>query len=307
MSPRSQQSECRGHFMNETTKPKSVGGSIQGDRVNIATDTVAGFGDEWTRFDQTSIGDAEIRALFEAYFWIFPWQTLPANPTGFDLGCGSGRWAKQVAPRVGHLHCIDASAEALAVARRNLDNEKNCDFHHASVDAIPLPDGSMDFGFSLGVLHHVPDTLAGIRSCVAKLKPGAPFLLYLYYAFDNRPFWFRCLWRASDSLRKVVSRLPHGLRYLVSQVFALTVYYPLARSALILEKCGITIRNFPLFYYRNLSFYVMRTDALDRFGTRLEQRFTQEQMRAMMMQAGLEDIVFSDKAPYWCAVGVKSQ
>ena len=66
------------------------------------------------------------------------------------------------------------------------------------MDAIPLPDGSADFGYSLGVLHHVPDTQKGIIECVRKLKPGAPFLLYLYYAFDNRPWWFRTIWKISD-------------------------------------------------------------------------------------------------------------
>jgi hypothetical protein len=50
----------------------------------------------------------------------------------------------------------------------------------------------------------------------------------------------------------------------------------------------------------------MRTDALDRFGTRLEKRFTTKQIRDMMERAGLEDIVFSQTVPYWCAVGRKS-
>ena len=46
---------------------------------------------------------------------------------------------------------------------------------------MPIKDNSMDFGFSLGVLHHLPDPFEGIKSCVTKLKPGAPFLVYLYY------------------------------------------------------------------------------------------------------------------------------
>ena len=50
----------------------------------------------------------------------------------------------------------------------------------------------------------------------------------------------------------------------------------------------------------------MRTDALDRFGTRLEHRFTQEQIKQMMEDAGLVNIQFSDIAPYWCALGIKS-
>jgi hypothetical protein len=56
---------------------------------------------------------------------------------------------------------------------------------------------------------------------------------------------------------------------------------------------------------RQQSFYVMRTDALDRFGTQLEQRFTKKQIETMMLQAGLERVVFSDAVPYWCAVGYK--
>jgi hypothetical protein len=47
----------------------------------------------------------------------------------------------------------------------------------------------------------------------------------------------------------------------------------------------------------------MRTDALDRFGTRLEQRFTRTEIRGIMEAAGLVDIRFSDAPPFWCAVG----
>jgi hypothetical protein len=49
----------------------------------------------------------------------------------------------------------------------------------------------------------------------------------------------------------------------------------------------------------------MRTDALDRFGTRTEHRFTREQIRKMMEASGLEKVEFSPGDPYWCAVGLK--
>jgi SAM-dependent methyltransferase len=230
---------------------------------------------------------------------------LPAGAVGFDAGCGSGRWAQQVAPRVGRLHCVDASAQALEVARRNLADVDNCTFEVASVDAMSLADGSMDFGYSLGVLHHIPDTEAGLRACVRKLKPGAPFLLYLYYAFDNRPRWFRALWRASDAVRRVVSRAPGPGRYLLSQALALGVYWPLARTARLLERRGRDVESFPLSIYRDASVYVMRNDALDRFGTRLERRFTRAEITAMMTSAGLLAVRTSDAPPYWCAVGFR--
>lgn len=274
--------------------------------TNADAKTVSGFGDEWTRFDQSQLQSEEHQELFERYFHIFPWDKLPENARGFDMGCGSGRWAKKVAARVGHLHCVDASPDALNVAKNNLKSQTNCTCVQGSFENIPLENGSMDFGYSLGVLHHIPDTPAGLRACVQKLKPGAPFLLYIYYAFDNRSPAFRLLWKLSDVLRRVVSRLPMRSRYLASQAIAIWVYYPFARIARFLEKRGLNVESFPLSYYRDTSFYTMRTDALDRFGTRLEKRFTRRQIEQMMKAAGLERIRFSDDVPFWCAVGFKS-
>lgn len=228
---------------------------------------------------------------------------MPDNLEGFDLGCGSGHWATLAAPRVVKRHLIDPSG-ALAVARRNLSGCSNAEFHSASVESIPLQDKSQDFGYSLGVLHHVPDTVGGLRSCVEKLRPGAPFLLYLYYRFDNRPAWFRALWKTSDIVRRFVSKMPHSIRFLFSQILAGAVYFPLARTAKILEKAGANVSSFPLSQYRNNSFYTMRTDALDRFGTRLEKRFTEDEIRTMMEECGLERIKFSETS-FWTAVGYK--
>ena len=272
---------------------------------NLDRAVVEGFGDEWSRFDQLAVRADEQQQLFDTYFAIFPWDRLPAGAVGADFGCGSGRWARFVAPRVGMLHCVDASAQALKVARRALAESPNVEFHHRSIGELPFEERSLDFGYSLGVLHHIPDTQAGLNACVRTLREGAPFLVYLYYAFDNRPRWFRAIWRTSDVFRRAISRLPHGLRYAASQCIAASVYWPLARTSRFLERAGVPVNGLPLSAYRDRSFYAMRTDALDRFGTRLEKRFTRAQIAAMMTQAGLADIRFHEGGAFWCAVGRK--
>ncbi len=273
---------------------------------NLDLATVDSFGDEWSRFDQSALSQKEARKIFDEYFAVFPWEKLPESATGFDMGCGSGRWAKLMAPRVGHLHCIDPSS-ALEVAKTSLATESNVTFHRASVDDVALPPNSQDFGYSLGVLHHVPDTAGAIRACVAMLKPGAPFQVYLYYAFDNRPLLFKLIWRCSDLLRRGVCKLPASLKHIVTAVLAAVLYYPLARLALVVERLGFAVEVIPLSYYRSHSFYTMRTDSRDRFGTPLEQRFTQTQIEQMMYEAGLESIRFSEGPPFWCAVGYKAE
>lgn len=272
---------------------------------NIDAATVAGFGREWERFDQRAVSATELEARFNEYFALFPWSRLDDGAHGADIGCGSGRWARFVAPRVGRLHCVDASAEALDVARRSLADEPSIEFHHASVDRLPFAEGSLDFVYALGVIHHVPDPNAAVRSCAAALRPGGTFLIYVYYALDNRPGWFRLLWRVSDAVRTVVSRCPEPVRFAVSQVVAATVYLPLARLACIAERRGRDVSRFPLSTYRHRSFYWMRNDALDRLGTRVEHRFTKAQVRALLEQAGLQEVVVGDAEPHWCAVGTR--
>lgn len=274
-------------------------------KTNLNEDVIRGFGDEWSRFTQDRLDNAAREQIFQDYFAVFPWNLLRSDAIGADIGCGSGRWAQVVAPRVGLLSLIDASPDALAVARSNLADMPNVRFEHASVGDLPMADASLDFAYSLGVLHHVPDTSAAIRAIAAKLKPGAPFLIYLYYAFDNRSVAYRVLWLISDGVRRVVSRLPFALRYLVSQILAILVYWPMARTALMLDRLGVLPMGWPLSYYRDKPLYVLRTDALDRFGTRLEQRFSRAEIYAMLGDAGFVDIRFSDRPPFWCAVGVK--
>jgi hypothetical protein len=73
---------------------------------NIDQQTVESFGDEWSRFDQSVMTNEEALERFGEYFSVFPWDTLPSDAVGFDMGCGSGRWARLVAPKVGRLNCI---------------------------------------------------------------------------------------------------------------------------------------------------------------------------------------------------------
>jgi ubiquinone/menaquinone biosynthesis C-methylase UbiE len=272
---------------------------------NIDYQTVDSFADEWSRYDQSGMSDTELRRMFDEYFDIFPWDLVKDNARGFDMGCGTGRWAMYVAERVNQLTLIDVSERTLAVARQKLAEFDNVEFLRGSANDCPLPDRSQDFGYSLGVLHHIPDTADALASCVRLLKPGAPFLVYLYYRFDNRPAWFVGIWKASELFRMFISRLPTWAKTPLTTSIAALVYWPLARAAGLLESMGLPIKNVPLSSYRRSSFYTMRTDSRDRFGTPLEQRFTREEICEMMRHAGLVDIKVSDHAPYWCVVGVK--
>lgn len=136
-----------------------------GRSENLHAATVEGFGREWQTFDFGGRNDAELDAIFGQYFSLFPWDALPERACGFDAGCGTGRWAARVAPRVGTLHCIDASAQAVQVAQRNLSEQGNCVFRRCTVDHMPLEDASVDSGYSLGVMR-------SRQACIGRSREG---------------------------------------------------------------------------------------------------------------------------------------
>ena len=275
-------------------------------KSNYDQKTIDSFGQEWQKFDQNTLSNIEINELFDKYFNIFPWANIDQNSVGFDMGSGSGRWAKVVAPKVGHLHCIDPAIEAIKASKKVLSQNSNITFLNESIDNVSIKKNSQDFGYSLGVLHHIPDTQRALEVCVSLLKPNAPFLLYLYYNFDNRSSFFKFIWRCSEILRSFISRLPNSVKPIITDLIALFVYWPLSRLSKFISFFGFNTSFIPLSFYRNSSFYTLRTDSRDRFGTPLEQRFSKKDILEMMNNSGLHRVKFSEGEPYWVAVGFKS-
>ena len=222
------------------------------------------------------------------------------------MGCGSGRWTLYAAKRFESVEAIDPS-NAVIVAHQSTKAIEHVRITKAGVDQIPFPDESFDFVFSLGVLHHIPDTKAALIKAVKKVKKGGHFLVYLYYSLDNRGVLFKSLFWASNIFRWTISKLPSFIKKIVCDFIAFLIYLPFVLVANIFKAIGLSIwKKVPLSYYVGKSLFVIRNDALDRFGTPLEQRFSKKQIEQMMREAGLINIRFSENTPFWHAIGEKA-
>jgi len=261
------------------------------------------FGQEWTRFSQDG-RQQELFETFKRYFSIYPLDRLTTESVVADFGCGSGRWAKFVAPCVKTLYLVEPSRGALDIACINLKNYTNVIPLCSTINECTIEDGALDFAYCLGVLHHIPDTESAFAKIASKIRRGGYLLVYMYYNFENRPLWFRFLFRAVDMLRKIISRMPFRLKALVADVVAALVYMPMVTVGSIINRAGMLPQAFPLRVYIGKSFYTMRTDALDRFGTRIEKRYSRQDIKLLYAQNGfdLSTLVVSDTPPYWCAV-----
>ena len=265
-------------------------------------DLVARFDDEWRSF--SNVGTSEQRLIFDRYFDIVPRSLLGEGRLVLDAGCGGGRWAYQVQRAGARVVALDLG-RSIEVAERNTHPTGRVVCVQADIRTLPVRSAAFDLAYSLGVLHHLDSTEDAVRGLASAVRPGGAVLLYLYYALDNRSLAFRALFAAADAVRQVVSRLPQSAAVAVTTAVAAIVYLPLARLASALRAAGLRrlAGAVPLSFYSDLSFETMRNDSLDRFGTRLEKRFTRNEVERVLERAGLQNVVVSSGPPYWHALG----
>lgn len=270
---------------------------------NLDQKVIDGFGHEWAVFDYSeSQTDEALDAQFLAYSKPIDLSEFESEiAVAADFGAGSGRWASRLLPYFSTVYALEPSDGGSKVLKKKFSNEPRIRILQETVGANSIPAGSLDFAMSLGVLHHIPDTGKAIKDVATKIKTGGVFLAYLYYKLDDKPFYYRGLFWTSNWLRCVISRMPSGVRRFIARIFAGLVYLPLARTAKFLGYLGKDVSNFPLHHYANMPYVMLQNDALDRFGTKLEQRFSRKEIEAMLQSANFDisTLKFSDEEPFW--------
>jgi len=280
----------------------SIQSFITSNDANMDAGTVASFGSEWNKFDTFS--QEEVEHIGKEYFDVVDPEDLQGAEV-LDAGCGSGRWSRYLSSRVAHVEAIDPS-DAIFSAAANHRHISNIRFTQAGIDRLPFPEAAFDLVICLGVLHHVPDTQKALQRLHFHLKPGGKLLLYLYYDLEGRSAVYKGIFNLSTLVRRFVSSRSLSGKKIYSDLLAVAVYLPLVLFA---RFWGLFLPSraarLPLAYYTDKSFRIMRNDALDRFGTPLEKRFSRAEITAMLTACGFTDIVFSQQKPYWHCIATK--
>jgi SAM-dependent methyltransferase len=270
---------------------------------NLDQGVIDSFGHEWATFDYGESETTEaLNAQFNAYCTpIDLSQFDPKNSVAGDFGAGSGRWASRLIPYFSLVYALEPSDGASSVLKNKFSDEAKIVVLQETVGANSIPLETLDLAMSLGVLHHIPDTSLAIKDVSLRIKPGGMFLCYLYYNLENKPAFYKLIFKGVNAVRKIISVLPQRIKQIVSSSIAAIIYWPLARFSKVLNKLGINTSNIPLHHYSDMPFVMLANDALDRFGTSLEQRFSKAEITEMLASAGFDTstLRFSEIEPFW--------
>lgn len=266
----------------------SIPNHKQGD---FAEDVQFTFGEEWQNYDKILV---EYEKEFSQYFDIIDLDTL-RNCRVCDLGCGIGRWSYFLKDICKELVLVDFS-NAIFVARKNLSGADNCLFFMGDLKRLPFKNNFVDFLFCLGVLHHLPTPCLNE---VRNLQRFAPRLLvFLYYALDNRPLYFRLILQAITLLRQSICKIRNPIfRKVFAQTGTFLLYLPLILVGHLLKPLKLS-SYIPLYdFYYDKSVQRIEQDVYDRFFTPIEQRVSRKEI--LELQDTFSSVLVSNKIPYW--------
>ncbi|GAA2119551.1 class I SAM-dependent methyltransferase [Streptomyces synnematoformans] len=123
-------------------------------------------------------GRALTGAQRAAWARAFAARLLAVRPLrGLDLGSGTGRFAPLLAAEFGGpVTGVEPSRRMREQAVAHAAHPRVA-YVPGRAEALPLPDGAVDFGLSFLVWHHVRDKPAGARELHRVLRPGGTLLL----------------------------------------------------------------------------------------------------------------------------------
>jgi SAM-dependent methyltransferase len=249
------------------------------------------FGDEWHRFRTVQIDSlndtTESQDGFRRKTGLTP-EDLRGRLV-LDAGVGAGRYAEVMARWGAEVIGVDLT-RAVDAAAQNLRAYPTAHLVQADILALPFRDETFDVAYSIGVLHHTPDTAAAFRRVAALVKKGGQLAVYVYQAGGMMRY-------VSDALRLVTTRLPRPVVYYGSLI-AVPLYYvhriPVAGR---LAEILLPTIDHPRWRWRWL-------DTFDWYTPRFQWKHRYPEVLRWFREAGFSDLYVADEPI--CVRGVKA-
>jgi SAM-dependent methyltransferase len=236
------------------------------------------FGFQWNRFARTQLDSANGSTRSRDTFIQKTGLSLASlrGKRVLDAGCGMGRFAEVCADAGAEVHAIDLST-AVEAAHANLGHRPNVHIYQADIMRLPFADESFDIIYSIGVLHHTPDTRNAFMALPALLKPGGLIAIWVY-SRKLRVFV------GGELLRTVTPSLPKPLLLRASRI-AVPLYH-LHRLRFVGQLTSVLLPTSmnPDPQWRWL-------DTFDWYSPKYQWKHTYDEVEGWFREAGLMDIV----------------
>lgn len=264
--------------------------------ASSSSKTIRDFGTQWTRFDRLDNWSIED----ELFTSITPPYAGPEDVRGrriAEIGAGSGNMTRQLlAAGPERLVAVEPS-EAMDVLKRNTaDNAEHMDYLQVPGDGLPAGQ-ELDWIFSIGVIHHIPEPGPTVRAAYEALKPGGQVLFWLYGHEGNELYLFFI-----EPLRRLTRAMGHSGVSLVSWLLL-----PLAYLYMLLCRLApLPQANYAREVLWKMPPHGVRLVIYDQLNPHYAKYYTHDEAVALLEEAGFEGVTAHQRLGYsWTVHGTK--
>lgn len=252
------------------------------------------FGYEWRRWPRLQFDDQNVGKAMELNS-LRKWEGI-VGLTGslegqriVEFGCGAGRFLDVVRRKGGMAAGIDLSL-AVDAARNNFSGDPQVLIVQGDVTCPPFREGSFDGGYTIGVLHHTPNPVEGLRQLARCVKKGGWVACSVYprnsvYAHPSLARWRKWHGRVVASWGSAPALAYSMLSaYVLWWAYRIMAHLPLAnRLASYLDREWLPVAHVSDSAWRLL-------DTFDSITPSYASTHTREEVQGWFAEAGCSDV-----------------
>ena len=258
--------------------------------------TIRDFGEQWLKYGDVGgyFGSLE---LFEDMIFPFIKPDDLRGCKAAEIGSGSGRIVNMLLQSgASHIIAIEPSADAFEVLCRNLQQPEKVTCLKITGDKLPAY-GDLDFVFSIGVLHHIPDTKPVVEAAFRALRPEGHFLVWLYGKEGNSIYL-----ALINPLRIFTKRMPHFVLVILVEI----IYWPLVFYIKFCHVLPLPLRDYMLSILQKMSPEKRRLIIYDQLNPSYSKYYTRFEAEKLLSDGKFVNIRVHHRHGYsWTVIGTK--
>lgn len=269
---------------------------MSNDMRNDADRTISDFGEQWGRYTSNDGYYASLELFTDICGPLLPLEKISGARVA-DIGSGTGRIVCMLLEAGTSRVIAVEPSDAFDVLKENTaEYADRIEYIKDKGEALPR-DRNLDYVFSIGVLHHIPDPGVVVKAALEALRPGGRMLVWLYGQEGNEAYL-----RFAKPLRAITTHLPApmlaGVSHLLNAV--LGVYIVLCRFL-----------PLPMHSYINnvLAKFSWRKRFLviyDQLNPKVAKYYTKAEAAELLEKGGFHDVRLHHRHGYsWTVIGTR--
>lgn len=260
--------------------------------------TIEDFGDQWSHYTTNDGYYGSLDMFRDIVSPLFDPNEVAGKRVG-EIGSGTGRIVHMlIAAGAAKVLAIEPS-RAVDVLRRNMEEYKErVECLQISGEQIQA-NSELDYIFSIGVLHHIPDPDSVVAAAAKALKPGGRMLIWLYGREGNEIYL-----ALVTPLRALTKRLPHALLAFLVWI----LYGPLVMYIALCKVLPLPIRDYITNVIGRMSPNKRRLVVYDQLNPAYAKYYTRVEAEALLARHGFERVALHHRHGYsWTVIGTKPE